>query len=502
MSRKTVLTGCLVLLTNICLSQTGNFHLSEPMMTQTRGAKIAFDSAITRTGKVRINDAQNLKNILFDVDNISLKIFEDVSFTAIKHTVRNTHEGAVYWYGELAGNRKGVVNILWKNGLVVGNIHDYDNDRVYDLTSDGRGQCSVAEFDLKLLEENEDCFHDEEMPGYEPSVRASQIEIASPDNPAFIDILILYPSQTALAMGSTEDDRTAKIEEIIEQTNQIFINSEVYVQFRLAGHEINNDIPHDNTSATTVRTTAGISTLRNYYGADIVSHWNYDGTNGSGTIGSWVANANAGFNTSKYSEVISRYTFAHECGHNLGARHDRYEYTKATSETAIETINPGYQFGKCFLEYRTVMAYDNSKYLPGSDGKSKKRIMHYSNPYVLYDGIPTGIDGDSPTPEGDGGPANAARMINECAKNAENWMKSKIQTAVAPIENAEKRIHPNPASDLLSIDNRPAGETIKIYNSAGTLVGSYDANIINVSHLPAGIYLLKTGNNTFKFLKK
>ncbi|MDR1783043.1 MAG: M12 family metallo-peptidase [Dysgonamonadaceae bacterium] len=501
MTKKNLLICFFFLLANICVSQTKTFHLSDPM-PQTRSANTAFDPSVTRTGKVRINDARNLETILQDVDNLSIMLFNDASFTAIKNTVRRTPSGAVYWYGELSDNRNGVVNLLWKDGLLVGDIHDYDADKVFDLTSDCQGQCSVAELDLQLQDEYEDCYHNEEIPEYEQHFRASAAEIASPDNPAYIDILILYPYQTALLMGSTKESITAKIEEIIEETNQIFINSAVYVQFRLAGHEMNDAIPHDNTSATTVRTTVGVSAIRDYYGADIVSHWNYDGSAGSGTVGSHTASANAGFNTSKYSEVISRYTFAHECGHNLGARHDRYEYLKSSSTTEISTIKPGYQFGKCFLEYRTVMAYDNSKYLPGSDGKSKKRIMHYSNPDVLYNGVPTGVVGEYQSSEGDGGPANAARMINECAKNAENWRESKIQTSIAPIENAKIRIIPNPASELIKIENLTKGEQIKIYNSAGILMGNYEAEQISVSHFPAGIYFLKTSNNTLKFLKK
>jgi hypothetical protein len=84
--------------------------------------------------------------------------------------------------------------------------------------------------------------------------------------------------------------------------------------------------------------------------------------------------------------------------------------------------SPGYQFGKCFLEYRTVMAYSNSKQLPGYDqSKDKGRIMHYANPDVLYNDVPTGVAGETPIDKGDGGPADAARRINETAKTAEKW---------------------------------------------------------------------------------
>jgi hypothetical protein len=84
---------------------------------------------------------------------------------------------------------------------------------------------------------------------------------------------------------------------------------------------------------------------------------------------------------------------------------------------------PGYQFGKCFLEYRTVMAYSNSNQLPGYvAGKDKGRIPHYANPTILYNGVPTGVAGELPVDMDDGGPANVARRINETAKTAEKWL--------------------------------------------------------------------------------
>jgi hypothetical protein len=313
-------------------------------------------------------------------------------------------------------------------------VHDYEANRFYDITAENQHVMNVTEWDVSDESghiHNEDCFEHEEIAEGEQTDSQPTKAPATASNPAVIDILVLYPTETANAMSSSSSEaiRTGKIELIIEQTNDIFINSNIYVTFRLAGHEINDVIPRNASSSGEVRDASGVSALREKYGADIVSHWNYDGSAGSGYVGSPSAARNIGFNTSKYSAVISQYTFAHECGHNLGARHDRYEYLNSKDTTILLTA-PGYQFGKCFLTYRTVMAYDNSKHLPGAQNVNRKRIPHYSNPDVLYEGVPTGIAGTTPSTVGDGGPANVALRINECAKNAENWMPAKFTLTV------------------------------------------------------------------------
>ncbi|MDR1763197.1 MAG: M12 family metallo-peptidase [Dysgonamonadaceae bacterium] len=443
----------------------------------------------------------SMNEMLINDDIISISLHQNAPLKALKTASRITDSGSTFWVGNLTDGRNGVMEFLVKNGCMSGSVRDYDANKVYDISVENGGQVNIKEFDLSEPHD-EECTEIEAEEEY--GFRAATAT-ATPENPALIDILVLYPSQLATAsyMGSTEAARTAKIEEIIEQTNQIFINSQVYVKFRLAGHEINDVIPHNATSTSDVSGASGVSSLRNTYGADIVSHWNYDGTAGSGVVGSQSASSSAGFNTSKYSEVISRYTFAHECGHNLGSRHDRYEYFKDGGDHTILLRTPGYQFGKCFLQYRTVMAYDNSKYLPGSDGKAKSRIMHYSNPNVNYNGVPTGVAGTTPTDQiGDGGPANAARMINECAKNAESWKATKITSSNKPAASETLQVYPNPVDNELNIRNFTKGSLVKIYNSAGVLAGTYETSVISVSHLPAGVYYIRINGQTAKIVKK
>jgi hypothetical protein len=407
------------------------FHLGDPSSFRSAESNVqemqeTFGPVFVRSGKVLLNETNSLPHVLPVAEALSVQLFEDTYLEAGKKEVRITESGAIYWIGELTGEREGVFELLWSDGYLAGSINDYSTGRVYDITAKSTGAIRVTELDAsKNPQVNEDCFyHHEEEEGEEPEEAGFRADIATETDSAIIDVLIVYPSHIALQMGDSEPERRAKIEAVIEQANQIFKNSKVYIRFRLAGHEINNSIPAAAESQADV--FGGIGGMRSKYGADIVSHWNYGGTSGSGAMGAPGSSSSSGFNTASYANVLSQYTFAHECGHNLGARHDRHDYYSAapgTDDRAILTREPGYQFGKCFLEYRTVMAYANSKQLPGyNSGKDKGRILHYANPDVLYNGVPTGVPGETIVDMGDGGPAAAARRINETAKTAEKWL--------------------------------------------------------------------------------
>ena len=77
-------------------------------------------------------------------------------------------------------------------------------------------------------------------------------------------------------------------------------------------------------------------------------------------------------------------------------------------------------------------------------------------------------------------------------------------------ENRAPRIFPNPAANLLNIDNLKIGTTIKIINSLGQVVSSQKAlfinNTINIENLENGIYFLQCSStkkeSMFKIIKQ
>ena len=77
------------------------------------------------------------------------------------------------------------------------------------------------------------------------------------------------------------------------------------------------------------------------------------------------------------------YTFAHEIGHNLGAKHNREQYENNGQDL---TNNFSYAFGYLIDNVqRTIMSYRSEAY------GDETRIPRFSNPSIFYDGYTTGI---------------------------------------------------------------------------------------------------------------
>ena len=77
------------------------------------------------------------------------------------------------------------------------------------------------------------------------------------------------------------------------------------------------------------------------------------------------------------------YTFAHEIGHNLGAKHNREQYENNGQDL---TNNFSYAFGYLIENVqRSIMSYRSEAY------GDETRIPRFSHPSISYNGYPTGI---------------------------------------------------------------------------------------------------------------
>jgi hypothetical protein len=82
-----------------------------------------------------------------------------------------------------------------------------------------------------------------------------------------------------------------------------------------------------------------------------------------------------------------------------------------------------------------------------------------------------------------------------------------ISTAVGAASAVALHVYPNPATGgQLAIFNEQweAGDKVEVYNLLGAVVGTYDVagetTVINVSHLPSGVYFARMGNRIAKVI--
>lgn len=92
-------------------------------------------------------------------------------------------------------------------------------------------------------------------------------------------------------------------------------------------------------------------------------------------------------------------------------------------------------------------------------------------------------------------------LVFDCPQTPETLsVEFSISSSVNALENAQVKVYPNPTTDILHIENNEG--TATLYDLAGQKVASTDSDIINVSDLNAGVYILKTKEASFKVVKR
>jgi hypothetical protein len=262
-----------------------------------------------------------------------------------------------------------------------------------------------------------------------PAEELEPIEVTLPDNDSLpfpsvmaddgstIDVLVAYTAEAAGAAGG-QNGILALINQAISETNQSYANSGIRQRVRLAqSAQVAYTESGDLTTDLVRLKLRGdgfmeeIFSLRDSAAADLVVLLAANGGNACG-VGYLMTQPAASFEEFAFSVVDTEcatgyYSFGHEMGHNMGARHDRFV---DNVDNSPYPYNHGYFYvpGR----WRTIMAYDNGCQ---NAGESCTRIPHWSNPDVSYTGIPTGV------PNGQATAADNRTTLNNTALVVSNF---------------------------------------------------------------------------------
>ena len=200
----------------------------------------------------------------------------------------------------------------------------------------------------------------------------------------------------------------------VDSANQAYSNSQIAMQLRLVhtAEVAYTESGAINTDLTRLQNTSDgimdqVHQLRDQHKADLVALIVDNGGNSCGIAYVMTNGPRASFASYAFSvtarDCIANNTFAHELGHNMGDAHDR-----ATGGTGAYPYSYGYrdEIGK----FRTIMAY-------GCPTVSCPRVKYFSNPRLLYNGRPLGIDHTT-------NPANSAdnaRSMNDVRQIVAAW---------------------------------------------------------------------------------
>jgi hypothetical protein len=199
-----------------------------------------------------------------------------------------------------------------------------------------------------------------------------------PGPTATIKVMVVATDDAIAAYGG---NMQALSELAVAESNQGYVNSNVGINMVLASY------------STTTYATAGMSTdlsrfrgtsdgymdnihaLRDSSGADMVMLVANDAA-ACGLASGIGSTASTAFATAYWDCITGYYSFAHEFGHLQSARHD----PATDGSTTPYAYGHGYRYGS---SWRTIMAYNCT-------GAGCPRINYWSNPAVLYGGVPMG----------------------------------------------------------------------------------------------------------------
>ena len=316
-----------------------------------------------------------------------LNLFEDTALTASLDHLETNPSGSFSWIGHIQGMEHSQVLLVVKDGIMIGNVSTLR--AMYQVRYAGEAQHVIREVTPAALPREAEPLLTESM----EARRSVATESLHTDDGSGIDVMVLYTTSARVAAGGTIPMQSL-IDLAVAETNQSFANSSIGSRLHLVhAEEVTYAEVGDDLRLDLVRlrdTSDGqmdhIHALRDEHSADlvnlIVNNGEYCGraflmTDVSTSFASWA------FSVVKRSCATGYYTFAHELGHNMAARHDWY---------VDDQVNSPYSFNHGYVNrtdrWRTVMAYNDHC---DDDGVYCTRLLYWSNPDAMFSGQPMGV---------------------------------------------------------------------------------------------------------------
>ncbi len=342
---------------------------------------------------------------------IEFNLSDSLTLTgAVTHTEKSTDGDTLIWRGNVSGTRFGQFSVAVTGETVSANIRT-DTD-FFTLRPAAGGDGVITRQDLSALPPLA-----QPKPVPVPAFPVAN-QVVQRDDGALIDVMVVYSAAARDGAGGI-NALLNEIQLAVSDTNQTFANSGIVQRIRLVHTaEVNYsetgvfDTDLDRLQKSSDGFIDNVHSLRNTYGADVVSLWLQTGDYcGVGYVMTTTAFsfANNAFNVVRRDCATSIHAFAHELGHNFGALHNR-EDNDITEPLFPYTF--GYQQRYTAPYFRTVMAYSCV------DNIVCPLAPYWSSPIAFYNGHPTGIADPASNS------ADNARTLNNTRTVAANWRQA------------------------------------------------------------------------------
>ncbi|SDW35901.1 PKD domain-containing protein [Lysobacter enzymogenes] len=321
---------------------------------------------------------------------------------AVLDSARDTGDGGTVWLGHLKENprkaahdgrevrrdERNSVALVRRGDGVTGNVRI--DGRLYRIRPLADGSHAVVEVDESRMPPDHPVgYRDSDLPQID--MRAASRAALAAVGPAAVDpgatatirVQVVATNQAVTAYGG---DMRALVDLAIAESNQGYTNSNVGIQLELANYRTVEYTSAGDGHFTDEERFADpsdgymddIHASRDANAAD-VSVLIIDDAGNCGLAHSIGSTAATAFATVHYDCATGYYSFAHEIGHLLSARHD----------PAADPTNTPYAYGHGYRyepatgsKWRTIMAYNCTGGCP--------RLNYWSNPDVTYNGVAMG----------------------------------------------------------------------------------------------------------------
>jgi len=451
---------------------------SQPVDTKQADPSVVRDKQVKRFAKVGINLSLIESAAAIPADrsaghdaSFSLNLFNDVTYVADLIRSEKTANGLI-WIGRLRGVEMSQVVLSLTNGILSGNI-TMPSAR-YHIRYAGGGAYEVQEIDTSKYPLD----HPETplIPPISPDAVSSQ-EHTQGDSCSQIDIMIVYTATARAAAGGTSAMQSL-IDLAVAETNQSYLNSGITQRLRLV-HSVEvvySETGSLNDALNCITDNADgcldtIHSLRDTYKADLVSFWLEDGGSYCGLA--WLMATvspsfeSYGFSTVARSCATGYYSFGHEFGHNMGARHDVFVDNNSTPYAYAH----GFTHPQPESPWRTVMAYNNAC---SSVGLNCTRLQYWSNPAVSIGGAPMGD-----------ATADNHQTLNNTACTVANFRVAGTGYTLSGVVRSGSSTGPVLAGATVSIAGKTATtDSAGAFSIAGIASGTYTLTISRTGFSP------------------
>ena len=423
---------------------------------------------------------------------LMLNLFDDVVFVATVTRTEPTSSGGYALTGRLEGMELGAMTLVVNGDVVAGTVHT--PHVTYAIGSSGDGAYVIERTDRSLLR----CV----LPGDPPLSRdgsaPSRGHIAGPlpdiraaatagtrtdpstdsEDGSVIDLLVVFTPAARLAGGGRERLQ-ATIDLMVADANRALSDSGVIQRINLVHKQ------------EVTYTEAEDGFLTDFFRLEHPADGHLDEVHGlrDRVSADLMYLVRAGPHRGGAGQILS-YTgiihhtsgglLAHELGHNMGLRHDRY----VDPSNHPFPYSHGYVNQAAFEEgappssrFATMMSYnrqctDAGFFCPWTGT--------FSDPDRTWNGYPMGVPGEEPSSAVDG-PANARRSLNELRETVANFRVRRREPDLTPAGAAVSEVDLEPGQAFTfqaTVHNygraAAAETTVRYYRSADPTISSAD----------------------------